>query len=93
MGKKRKNGEGSYGEKIINGYKYKYYKDSNGKYFYGKTYKECDQKCKNYHNSANKKKPNDVQSLTVPEYLDSWLKVKSIEIKENTASGYQSCIN
>ena len=29
MGKKRKNGEGSYGEKTINGYKYKYYKDSN----------------------------------------------------------------
>lgn len=93
MGKKRKNGEGTYGEKTINGYKYKYYKDSNGKYFYGKTYKECDQKCKNYHDSTNKKKPNDVQSLTVPEYLDSWLKVKSIEIKENTASGYQSCIN
>lgn len=94
MGRKRKNGEGTYGEKTINGYKYKYYKDSNGKYFYGKTYKECDKKCKDYHGSEKvKKRENPLATLTIDEFLDRWLEVKSIELKQQTRDGYQSCIN
>jgi hypothetical protein len=37
---KRKNGEGTWGSKIIKGTEYKFYRDANGKYFYGKTEKE-----------------------------------------------------
>lgn len=92
MARKRKNGEGTYGEKKINGYKYKYYRSGDGKYFYGKTYKECDQKYKDYSSSdrTNNKK---ITTYTVLEYLDKWLQTKSIELKENTANGYQYCIN
>ena len=40
MAKRRKNGEGTWGKKKINGIEYSYYRDANGKYFYGKTQKE-----------------------------------------------------
>lgn len=46
MPKKRKNGEGSWGSKTIKGYKYKYYRNPDGKYTYGKTEKEVKQKLK-----------------------------------------------
>lgn len=94
MGRKRKNGEGTYGEKTINGYKYKYYRDSNGKYYYGKTYKECDQKYKDHQHSIKvSKKDRPLAVLTMDEYLDRWLETKSIELKPNTVDGYQHCIN
>lgn len=48
MAKKRKNGEGTWGTKIIKGVKYKYYRDPFGKYFYGKTEKEINQKREKY---------------------------------------------
>lgn len=48
MGRKRRNGEGSWGIKTIKGVTYKYYRDSNGKYFYGKTEKEINEKRKKY---------------------------------------------
>ena len=48
MSKKRKNGEGSWGTKTIKGVTYKYYRDSNSKYFYGKTEKEVNEKRKKY---------------------------------------------
>lgn len=34
---KRKNGEGTWGTKIIKGETFKFYRDANGKYTYGKT--------------------------------------------------------
>lgn len=52
MGRKRKNGEGTWGTKTIKGVKYKYYRDPSGKYFYGKTDKEINEKRNNYN--ANK---------------------------------------
>ena len=48
MAKKRKNGEGTWGTKTIKGVKYKYYRDPSGKYFYGKTEKEINQKREKY---------------------------------------------
>lgn len=48
MSRKRRNGEGSWGTKTIKGVTYKYYRDSNGKYFYGKTEKEINEKRKKY---------------------------------------------
>lgn len=43
---KRKNGEGSWGKKTINGFDYHYYRNADGKYFYAKTIKELKSKIK-----------------------------------------------
>lgn len=48
MARKRKNGEGTWGTKTIKGVKYKYYRDPSGKYFYGKTDKEINEKRKKF---------------------------------------------
>lgn len=40
MKNKRQNGEGTWGEKNIKGQIYKYFRNSEGKYFYGRTIKE-----------------------------------------------------
>ena len=63
MARKRKNGEGSWGTKTIKGVKYKYYRDSSGKYFYGKTYKEINEKRNKY--DSNK----ITEKTTFGEYL------------------------
>ena len=49
MASRRKNGEGSWGTKTINGIKYKFYKDVNGNYFYGKTNAEINAKQDAYY--------------------------------------------
>lgn len=77
MGKKRKNGEGSWGTKTINGIKYKYFRNSKGKYFYGKTEKEVKQKIeKAAKSSVSNKTPfgeylvwyhNEIHRKTVEE--------------------------
>ena len=41
---KRKNGEGTWGEKTIKGIKYRFFRNTEGKYFYGKTDKEIKEK-------------------------------------------------
>ncbi len=46
MAGKRKNGEGCWGKKIIKGVQYRYYRDINGRYYYGKTEKEIKEKIK-----------------------------------------------
>ena len=43
---KRKNGEGSWGTKTINGFSYYYYRNSEGKYYYATTMKELKAKIK-----------------------------------------------
>lgn len=63
MARKRKNGEGSWGTKTIKGVKYKYYRDSNGKYFYGKTEKEINEKRHKFDSSKITEK------TTFGEYL------------------------
>lgn len=60
---KRKNGEGSWGTKNIKGVRYKYYRDANGKYTYGKTEKEVKEKL------AKKEKNNVNNSDTFGKYL------------------------
>lgn len=66
---KRKNGEGSWGKRTINGVKYIYYKDpgSNGKFYYGKTQKEVEEKRK------TKTLPKVTQRMTFGEYITTWL--------------------
>lgn len=89
---KRKNGEGSYGEKTIKGVKYKYYRDSNGKYTYAKTMKELNQKValkKEKEKEEETLRTNSKGLLTLSEYADYWLKSKTTSIKETTYDGYE----
>lgn len=73
---KRKNGEGSWGKKTINGYQYHYYRDPDGKYTYGKTIKEINEKIKK--KEKDKYVLND--KTTFGEYITQWL----VNIKFNT---------
>ena len=92
MAGKRKNGEGSYGEKTIKGVKYKYYRDVDGKYIYSRTQKELTEKIKK---KREKQKEEDILNsnpngkLTIGEYADSWLKSKRTTIKPKTYDGYE----
>ena len=70
---KRKNGEGSWGIKKVGNNTYHYFRDSNGKYTYGKTIKEVNEKI------SNKKKEQELvltDKTTFGEYILNWLKTK-----------------
>ena len=58
MARKRKNGEGSRGTKTIKGKVYRYFRDADGKYFYGNTDKEIKQKIRNAFQSESVKSSN-----------------------------------
>lgn len=85
---KRKNGEGTWGEKNINGIKYKFFRDPSGHYTYGKTIKEVNEKIE------NKKKHSNItaksKTLSFKEYSLEWLyKSKSKKIKQQTYDNYE----
>lgn len=85
---KRKNGEGSYGEKTIKGVVYKYYRDASGKYIYAKTAKELKEKIE-----QNKQKKNEVSSITIfGDYCYYWLKEHYSEISSGTYDDYENII-
>lgn len=104
MAGRRKNGEGSWGTKTINGNKYKFYKDVNGKYFYGKTNAEINAKKDAYyekHKDAKKSskkqtivdKRKEARSQTFGDGILKWLKEEKFsEIKRSTYDGYEDCI-
>lgn len=85
---KRRNGEGSWGEKIINGKKYKRFRSPEGKDFYGKTQKEANQK---YIDWKNKNKDIDTSkaSLTLYQYAQHWLSTTIKHVKLSTYDGYE----
>lgn len=89
---KRRNGEGTYGEKIINGKKYKFFR-INGKYFYGKTEKECREKYKSFCKTNTSSDAKNLKKMLFCDYILEWLKIKGVELKENTKNGYEHCIN
>lgn len=62
---KRKNGEGSWGIKKIKGVEYRYFRDVNGKYTYGKTDKEIKQKL-----AAKKNEAKGTSKMSLEEYLN-----------------------
>lgn len=92
---KRKNGEGSWGEKTIKGEKYKYFRKQyegmeNPKYFYGKTEKEVKAKIKAFEEGNKKFTPAEIRKLTFGEYMSNWLyNVKQLEVKRRTFDGYE----
>lgn len=92
MAGKRKNGEGSYGEKMIKGVKYKYYRFQNGKYIYAKTSKELNEKIKKTQEKDEEEiklalNPNG--KLTIGEFANNWLKSKKSTVKPKTYDGYE----
>ena len=94
--KRRKNGEGSWGEKLIKGVKYKYYRTQyNGKdkYFYGKTEKEIKAKITAFEEGLVFITPTEVKKTTFGDYIMNWLKnIKQTEIKRRTYDGYEDVI-
>ena len=87
---KRKNGEGSWGKKTINGYLYHYYRDSDGRYTYGKTMKEVNEKLK----EKEKKKYVLSEKTTFGEYITNWLvTVKLGNIEDTTYDCYETMIS
>lgn len=92
---KRKNGEGTWGTKTIKGNKYQFYRNVNGKYFYGKTTKEIKDKIKQYEEkeSINTPEEKDIKKMCFGDYILTWLKdKKNLSIKENTIIGYKNCV-
>lgn len=86
---KRKNGEGTWGTKIIKGTEYKYYRDTNGKYFYGKSDKEINEKRKKYMESSATK---ITSKSTLMECAEEWLLFKKISLESTTYDNYETYI-
>lgn len=95
---KRKNGEGSWGEKTIKGEKYKYFRKQyewmeNPKYFYGKTEKEVRAKIKAFEEGNKKFTPTEIRKMPFGEYMSNWLNnVKQLEVKRRTFDGYEDTV-
>lgn len=87
--RKRKNGEGSWGEKKIKGVIYKYYRDVNGTYTYGKTDAEVKKKIQN-KNSTQEKKSKEIS--TFGDYILHWLDSIQTSIEEPTFISYEDAI-
>lgn len=88
MAKKRKNGEGTWGEKKINGTTYKFYRDKNLKYTYGKTISEVKQKLENKTSPLN----IDNSHITFGEYIMEWLNINKSSIEDTTLNSYEDAI-
>lgn len=91
---KRKNGEGYWGEKTINGKKYKFlrikYPDTDRpKDFYGKTEKEINIKRKEYEKNLKEcgNLDKNCGKTTFGEYIENYLKN---ELKDLTPNGYDN---
>lgn len=85
---KRKDGEGSWGIKIVKGITYKRFRSPEGKDFYGKTEKEVKQKYtawKEQYADKNIKK----ELKTVNDVADEWLASMKKHIKSTTYDGYE----
>lgn len=88
---KRKNGEGTWGIKTIKGAEYKYFRNSNGKYFYGKTEKEVKEKVKKY-NKDNSHLSSNKSYFT--DFMREWLfNIKRNQIKQRTFDNYEIYYN
>lgn len=94
---KRRNGEGTWGTKTVNGITYKFYKNPDGKYFYGKTNKEINEKRKKYEEQIQTSLSavdEDIRKQEFGEYALAWLMdQKKMDLKRNTLDGYENCIN
>lgn len=89
---KRKNGEGTWGTKIIRGYRYKFFRDCNGEYTYGKTEKEIKEKLEK---KSEEKRNKEITDKTIYKdylrwYLDTIVKPR---VEETTMLTYDRAYN
>lgn len=96
MGRKRKNGEGSWGMKNFKGVPYYYYRDSNGNYTYAKSEKQVKEKLKAKEEQSHKVKADS--KLTFGEYIKSWLYNKKFKeigltLEASTFDGYEAALS
>lgn len=83
--KKRKNGEGTWGKKNIKGTEYQYFKDSSGKYFYGRTIKEVKEKKAKYD------KTKITNKTTFKQYMLWYLKnIHKNTVEKTTYTSYMT---
>ena len=88
MAKKRKNGEGTWGTKIIKGETFKFYRDVNGKYTYGKT----DVAIKKKLSEKSQVQEITKQEITFGEYVLEWLKRLKTSVEQTTYNSYEDAI-
>ena len=97
MGKKRKNGEGTWGVKTIKGYEYIFYKNSSGKYFYGKNEKEVKEKIAREQRIQNTASSvfdvNAKPSTTFYNYAISYVESIKMSLQPYTYYNYTHIIN
>ena len=87
---KRKNGEGSFGKKKINGITYNYYRAPNdGWMVYGKTMAEVKEKKAKKEAELAEKEELDNRPLTVSELCKKWLLYRRDEISAGTYDNYE----
>lgn len=86
MSGKRKNGEGTWGKKTIKGFVYAFYRDSDGRYYYGKTEKEVREKIKK--GSVNKTLKKETAVQTFGEYMLEWLESQRNSVEATTYISY-----
>lgn len=92
MAKKRRNGEGTWGNKTIGGISYVFYRDVEGKYFYGKTEKVVKDKIKQA-NSMSKIGVSNKREQTFGEYMLLWLQSIKTGIEPTTYQSYLDAVN
>lgn len=94
--RKRKNGEGSYGTKTIKGVKYQYFRDSDGKYTYGRTPKELNDKLKAQKEANKLEELSNVKANNTyifSDYCYEWLKTKRHDITSGSYDDYEIIID
>lgn len=92
MAGKRKNGEGSWGKKKIHGDEYFYYRNADGRYFYGKTEKDVRVKIKESKTGKQPEKKN-AREMTFGEYVLAWLESIRTGIEATTYQSYLDAVN
>ena len=91
---KRKNGDGSWGTKTVNGITYKKYRSPEGKDFYGKTEKEVQAKIKAYSEGNLVMGKEALARLSFGKFVMSWLEnIHKNKIKEKTYDEYEIVID
>lgn len=85
---KRKNGEGSWGIKNIKGIQYRYFRDTNGHYTYGKTEKEIKEKLKKQREPIFQKSKKE----TFGEYIVKWHQNRQSGLEPSTYDCYETMI-
>ena len=92
--KRRANGEGTFGKRIVNGYTYYFFRSTDGKYTYGKTSGEVQEKLK----KQEKKIDLSDNKLTFGQYVKHWLydiklKEVGINLQATTFDAYEDALS